>query len=294
MDPTFAAMLFNEVAASGYPCGQFGLAELMISGNGVQKDVPRAMELYESAASQEHPAAMFRLASMMMEEGPMQDLERARRYFIRCAELGMTMAFIVAGDIYFYGMCGDPDMEAAFTWYEQAALAEDPLAMFKCGYMLENGVGASKDGSRSIEMFRGAALRGVPEAQFKMASLAYEGMIPGGKSEAVRWYEKCSESGYPAAKFNLATIYYDGDGVTQDFERAFELYREVACETDDGDAYFMLGRMYLEGLGTARNVEEGFNVIGKAAAAGNAAAQEIIEDMRRRQNMQIINIDGTD
>lgn len=100
-DPTFAATMFKRVAADGHANGQFGLAELLVTGNGIQQDIPRAIEYYEKAASQEHPAAMFRLASMMMEEGPMQDVDKARMYFIRCAELGMTMAFIVAGDIYF-------------------------------------------------------------------------------------------------------------------------------------------------------------------------------------------------
>ena len=91
---------------------------------------------------------------MMMEEGPNQDIPQARSYFLKCADLGMTMAFIVAGDINFYGMGGEPDMAEAFRRYEMAALEGDPIAEFKCGYMLENGVGTQKDEKRSIEIGR--------------------------------------------------------------------------------------------------------------------------------------------
>ncbi|MFA6805423.1 MAG: SEL1-like repeat protein [Candidatus Methanomethylophilaceae archaeon] len=293
-DPVFAAGLFKEVADAGYPNGQFGYAELLMNGNGVQQDIPRAMEMYNMAAVQNHPAAMFRLASMMMEEGPNQDIPQARSYFLKCADLGMTMAFIVAGDINFYGMGGEPDMAEAFRWYEMAALEGDPIAEFKCGYMLENGVGTQKDEKRSIEMFRSAAEKGIPEAQFRMASLAYDGKVPGGKAECAEWYRRCAEKGYPAAMFNLAGMLYDGDGIEKDLPRSFRLYKQVAEETNDGDAYFMLGRMYLEGLGTEKNAEMGFQAIGKAADAGCLPAQQLIESLRRRQNTQLINIDGTE
>ena len=93
------------------------------------------------------------------------------------------------------------------------------------------------------------------------------------------------------AKFNLATMYYDGIGDQKDMAKAFSLYKEVA-DTGDGDALFMIGRMYLEGLGTERDVEKGFECFGRAAAAGNEPAMEFVENIRRRQNTQLITIDG--
>ncbi len=139
-------------------------------------------------------------------------------------------------------------MSAAFNWYEHAAIAEDPIAMFKCGYMLENGIGTKKDESRAIEMFRGAALRRVPEAQFKMASLAYDGKIPGGKAEAIRWYEKCSIKDIPRPHSTWQRCIMKGMEWRGTSRRRSVYNKIVAEETEDGDAYFMVGRMYLEGL----------------------------------------------
>jgi hypothetical protein len=107
----------------------------------------------------------------------------------------------------------------------------------------------------------------------------------------VHWYEAAASQGFMPAKFNLATMYYEGVGEAKDLGKAFELYSEVA-ETGDGDALFMVGRMYLEGLGVAQNAEKGFEYFGKAARAGNDAALELVEDMMKRQNAQIVKIDG--
>lgn len=55
----------------------------------------------------------------------------------------------------------------------------------------------------------------------------------------------------------------------------------------------MVGRMYFEGLGVEKDQVRGFEFFGRAAAAGNRIAQEFVEDIRRRQNTQLIHIDGS-
>ncbi len=56
---------------------------------------------------------------------------------------------------------------------------------------------------------------------------------------------------------------------------------------------FMVGRMLLEGLGVEKDEEKGFRCLSEAAAAGSTIALQLVEDMRRRQNTQLIRIDGT-
>ena len=50
--------------------------------------------------------------------------------------------------------------------------------------------------------------------------------------------------------------------------------------------------MYFEGIGVERDMEKGFEYFGSAAAAGNQLAMELVQDIRRRQNTQLIRIDG--
>ena len=126
---------------------------------------------------------------------------------------------------------------------------------------------------------------------FKMAALASDGAVEGGARAAFSWYSSAAEAGFMPAKFNLATMYYEGQGTKRDMAKAFQLYSEIA-DTGDGDALFMVGRMYYEGLGVEKDQGKGFEFFGRAAAAGSRIAQELVEDIRRRQNTQLVRIDG--
>ena len=117
-----------------------------------------------------------------------------------------------------------------------------------------------------------------------MASLTYDGIVDGGKKASFDWYSRCSER-IPVAKFNMATMLLSGDGVPPDKEGAFKLYRE---------SMFQIGRMYIEGDGVRQDPEEGFRRIGEAARMGSAEAKQLVENLRRRQNTQMIHIDGAE
>lgn len=68
-DNAGAFRLYSEAAEAGDPAGQFGLAELYANGEGVQRDVRRAVKLFEAAAAQGHARAMLVLANAYAEGG---------------------------------------------------------------------------------------------------------------------------------------------------------------------------------------------------------------------------------
>ncbi len=285
-DPAAAAALFAEVAAAGY-----GVGELKITGNGTEADPAGAFALYQQAAAGGNVPALFRLAQITASEGPYHDPDRAREALEKCCEAGFPPAYGALGDCYFYGRGALPSPELAAKWYAKAAKTGDYASMYKLGCMLEGGMGLTADQETSQQMFLQAAYGGVPEAQFRVAVLAYDGKIKGGKPAAVQWYRSCAEQ-IPVAKFNLATMYNNGDGVPVDKEQAFRLYSEVAAG-GDADALFQIGKMYIDGDGVAQDPAKGFEQIGKAAQAGSSEAKVLIEGLKRRQNAQLIKIDGT-
>ncbi|EGE27627.1 tetratricopeptide repeat family protein, partial [Moraxella catarrhalis O35E] len=42
------------------------------------------------------------------------------------------------------------------------------------------------------------------------------------------WYTKAANQGYADAQFNLALMYYEGQGVSQDDQKAVEWYTKAA------------------------------------------------------------------
>lgn len=288
-----AAEMFRIVADEGYPDGMFGLAEMKMNGLGTPKDVKGAADLYRAASDKGNIPALFRLANVLVQEESLLDADEAFRCMKRCAEAKFPPAFGCIGDMLYYGIGTAPSPADAVNWYRLAAASGDPQSMYKVGCMCRMGNGVPKDDSAADAMFVMAANAGIPEAQFEIASRIYDGEMEGGKGEAASWYSKCADA-IPTAKFNLATMYLEGDGVTKDPAKAFSLYKELGDGCGDADALYQVGRMYLDGLGTDANPEEGFRYFGKAANAGHKEASMLVESLRRRMNTQLITIDGTE
>lgn len=291
-DADRAVAIFTEVSDAGISGGMFGLAELKMSGRWVPQDTEGAISLYTKAAEQGNIPAMFRLGNIFVTDKDHEDPAKAFDYLTKCADAGFPLAHGCLGDMHYYGIGRDKDPARAAEEYMRAASKGDFISMFKLGCMFEAGIGVEKDPKRSQTMFYGSAQGGVAEAQFKVASMVYDGEMPGGHEEAAKWYTACSEH-VPVAKFNLATMYLQGDGVAKDAKKAFSLYRDLA-DLGDKDAAMQVGKMYLDGEGVEQNAEEGFRYIGIAAKAGDERAILLIDSLRRRQNTQIIHIDGAE
>ncbi|MBP5203836.1 MAG: sel1 repeat family protein [Candidatus Methanomethylophilaceae archaeon] len=204
----------------------------------------------------------------------------------------MAEAYPELAEIYLCGYGGTADEKRSFEMLRKGQEAGDALSAFRLGCMYSDGIGVERDEKEAVRMFRIAAYKGIPEAQFKMGVVAQENPSES-DLPAQEWYRRAAEAGMPAAMVNLATMLYEGKGTGRDLEKAFSLYSEAA-ELGDGDAMFMAGRMMFEGIGTERNPGKGMELFVRAAAAGNRMAEEFVSEIRRRQNTQIIRIDGAD
>ena len=74
------------------------------------------------------------------------------------------------------------------------------------------------------------------------------------------------------ANFNVGLLYYFGQGVEQNYTKAFECY-EKAADQGHAVAQFNLGLMYLDGRGVNQSSIEGVKCYQKAANQGYANAQ---------------------
>ena len=74
-----------------------------------------------------------------------------------------------------------------------------------------------------------------------------------------------AEQGDAEAQFNLGNIYYTGEGVTQDYELAFEWYQKAAHQGHT-KAQFNLGTMYYNGQGAPRSLIYSYAYVNLVAA----------------------------
>ena len=91
-------------------------------------------------------------------------------------------------------------------------------------------------------------------------------------SKADRSHKNQLDESSPEDLFNLATQYYFGEGIEQNYKKAFEILKELASE-GDAIAQFNLGLMYDNGQGVKQYDKVAFDWYKKSAEQGKDSDQ---------------------
>jgi tetratricopeptide (TPR) repeat protein len=148
----------------------------------------------------------------------------------------VLLAAATAGGYYLFN-----NMEPMTKYYSEslshAAHANDRVAQYYMGIVLENGYGISVD-----------------------------------VVEAVKWYEKAAQQGMDSAQVNLALCYLEGNGVEKNDSSAL-YWLHQAINQGNSDAMVNLGVYFFN----AGNEQEGKEWLQKAMEKGNQDAKRIME-----------------
>lgn len=168
---------------------QVSLGLMYLSGTGVQPDIKRASDLFEAAAKQDQPVALFNLATMLIQGlGQRPDIPRARELMHKAAQLGNVEAQ------YSYALMLEadalPSNESEITyWMGLAARAGHVPAEVEYGLRLAKGRGAEKDLDTAVLFLNRAAWAGNAIAQNRIAHLIATGTgLPFNDVEAAKWH----------------------------------------------------------------------------------------------------------
>ena len=153
---------FTALADAGDPRGENGLAVLYLRGDGLERNVERAVELFRSAATKG----------------------------LRAAEKNL-------GELYAEGAGVPRDDALAAHWFGLAAAQGDSGAQVRLGVMYAQGRGISKDHARAMALFRQSAEQGNAEAQANIGHLYRAGYgVARNYVLAYAWYGVAAASGF--------------------------------------------------------------------------------------------------
>ncbi len=131
----------------------------------------------------------------------------------------------------------------------------------RCYY---DGYGVEQDFDKAIYYFElGAKEDFIPAINCLAVHYYYGKGVKKDLDKAFSLFKKCADAGYATAQTNVALSYYTADCVPQDYEKALH-YASLAAAQDDARAHYILGQMYLEGIGVEEDHDEGFYHMYKA------------------------------
>jgi hypothetical protein len=141
-NPSESAKWWRAAAEQGHLSAQFNLAEYLMRGRGIAKDVYEAIEWYTKAAESGHLLSQYDLGYLFWtgKEIP-EDRQLAFKWIAAAAAQGLTEAQNRLGQFYYDGFGVPKDMVEAIKWYTMAAEKNHYLSQVILGEVYLTGEG---------------------------------------------------------------------------------------------------------------------------------------------------------
>lgn len=165
----------------------------------------------------------------------------------------------------------------------QKALDGDDTAEQALGYDYFHGIGVAKSHTASAHWYGLSAAHGNPASAYSLGVLYQKRWVSGTKADdiaaACRWFSKSASAGYVPAFSSLGDCYRHGV-LSRDAKSNYidaVLWYIKGSEKGDPASELELGDMYYRGTGVTRDRQRAIQLYGRAARAGNLAAQSKYE-----------------
>ena len=208
-----AFVAYERLAWEGNADAQTSLGYMYQQGEGVSRDLKKAIEWYEKAIEQEQPYALFNLGLMYANSNEYiaQDIEKAHELFLRSAIAGVDLAQYEVALMFEQGAgCTQNYSEAAY-WYEEAAKRGHAEAFNNLGVLYREGRGVEQNFQRAFVCFSRAAEKGLSSAQYNLGLLYDRGEgVPEDHEKALEWCRKAAFNGHGKARQIIAQLQEEG------------------------------------------------------------------------------------
>lgn len=242
-----AIVLLEQSANSGYALAQLKLGDLLSAQSGRVK-AEQIYDLYLSAARQGNQEAQYNVAELLVSgKGVERDLETALYWYRESASQGDRRAQLAVGNFYLIGIEVVPSIRSALAWYRQAAIQGSVQAQANMGDLLTfDRYSAVRNYEEGARWYKEAAASGHAHSEARLGKLYENGSgVPRDIALAANWYRRSAEKGNSSAQCRLGSLYFRGLGVPSDAREAEHWFRLAASQIPS-DVTTLLGFMYYD------------------------------------------------
>lgn len=250
--PSVILRHLTRAAEAGSAPAMTMLGERILRGDGISKDVPKAVAWLEKAGAYADVDAYKLLSRHYRGEfGSPPDLPKAADMLSRAAALpGHGPSILVSlARLYASGIQGQPDIKAALSLYRQAADRGDPSALTELAKLLIMRP-QDANGTDVLGLLKEAAGRGNPESMGLLSDL-YEcsAVVAPDVEQARAWMTRAAAAGHARSIAAIAAQHNVDPALVQ--QNAQILMR--SAEKGDRESMVLLSLAYRVGQGVEKN-----------------------------------------
>jgi len=254
-DDEQALKWFTLAAEAGYSPAYIRMWEynhIMWNENAVTDEAAAKQWLVKGAQANEVRCVLQLLETYADE----MDEEEYFRYLLQGAQLGNAACQVEVGYYYLTGQApAAEDNQQALYWFDQSAAQGDAVAQYFMGELYFYGIAVDENIETAMEYYRLSALQGDADAQYSLGFCLIQENIDA--EEGVQWLQKAVEQNHAEAAYLLALCYENGIGAAPNPAQALEHYL-LAAEQGDEYAAANCGLYYYEGIAGIRDEDKAF------------------------------------
>ncbi len=283
--------------------------KMIESGDLIEKDIAKTMELWKKAADAGNANAQFELAQSYIKSDDEQSIKRGLEYLQKSVAQGHVKAMTMLGELYYSGELLQRNLERANKLFSIASKKNESRAIYFLGIMSQSDEFAPRNLESSRKYFYTCALMDNSDCAYKYAQLTFD--LPDinqfdmaeKKKEALNLLHKAANAPLSHALYYLGVLYKQGEILPLDdkksklfIERAASLgnqlalrqlgldnypikieksreYFQKAMDNGDTKAIFYLGLVNWEQPNGPEDKLKGLKYLEQASAAGVVEAQ---------------------
>lgn len=263
---------YTLAAQQGHILAQFNLGNAYYRAN----DFSSAFEMFLLAAEGGYMEAQYNVGHMsQFGEGTDKNPALTIKWFTAAAEQGHMWSQNRLARIYKFGLGTEKDFAKAFHWYLQGARQGDSDAQLNVGTAYNLGEGVVEDHVQAFQWYKLAAENGEPLAQLNLGRMYHlgRGVMPA-SGVGAKWMLKAYENGIQDAAYYIGILLLEKNNVIHPNGLSAGKWLEIAANDGDSYAQFLVGKMYMLGLGgLSEQPYKAFEWFQKSAAQGNREAR---------------------
>jgi TPR repeat protein len=203
--------------------------------------------------------------------GVASDAGKAVTYYKQAADADDAMGLGGLGEAYFSGLGGAaPNYTTALSLLQKAAARDDMRALFRLGYMNQQGIGVPVNNAKARELYEQAVAAGSGGAADNLGTMIEDGTggSPPDFDLARQWYEKGAALDSRSAAYDFARMLQFGRGGPKDLPKAYTFYQKAASQ-GYGLAMRRLGNWFRDGTYVPKDPEQAKQWYQKAEATND-------------------------